>query len=134
MLIKWTKNSRHCDFCKIIMDALSNIIPKPIIEVLNRLEKDEDNRFLWKLTRNKDSMSLIFSCSLHAKSPNKDKDDMEVTGRVTAKPLKHHKKKKKSHSALAHSRCRQRRFLEKKLAGKPDLASPEEDFYCSFSY
>ena len=35
--------------------------------------------------------------------------------------------KNRSPSAMAHSRKRHGRFLEKKLAGKPDLASPEED-------
>ena len=41
-----------------MMDALPNIFPKSIIEVLNRLENDEDNRYSWKLTRNQDSLSL----------------------------------------------------------------------------
>ena len=82
------------------MDALPSIIPKSILEVLNRLENDEDSRFSWKLTRNKDCMSLTVSCSLRVKFPNKDKDDSEVTGRVTAKPVKRRRKKKKSSSAL----------------------------------
>ena len=69
---------------------------------------------------------LTVSCSLRAKCPNKDKDGSEVTGRVTAKPVKHRRKKKKSPSALARSRDRHRRFLQKKLAGKSDLASPED--------
>ena len=42
-------------FEKKMIDALSNIIPKSIIEVLNRLENDEDNQYLWKLMRNQDS-------------------------------------------------------------------------------
>ena len=108
------------------MDALPNIISKSIVEVLNRLKNDEDNRFSWKLTRNKDSLSLTVSCSLRPKSPNKDKDISEVTGRVTAKPVKRRRKKKKSPSALARSRDRHRHFLEKKLAGKPNLPSPED--------
>ena len=37
------------------------------------------------------------------------------------------RKKNRSPSALARSRKRHARFLEKKLAEKPDLASPEED-------
>ena len=47
------------------------------------------------------------------------------TERVTVKPVKRRRKKKKSPSALARSRKKQTRFLEKKLAGKPGLASPE---------
>ena len=44
------------------------------------------------------------------------------------KPVKRRRlKKNRSPSALARSRKRHARFLEKKLAGKPDLASPEED-------
>ena len=96
------------------MDALPNIIPKSIIEALNRLEKDEDNRFSWKLTRNTDSLSLTVSCRLRAKNPHQENDDREVTGRVTAKPVKCRRKKKKSPSALARSRDRHRRFLERK--------------------
>ena len=49
-----------------------NIIPKSTIEVLNRLENDEDNRFSWKLTRYMDSLFLTVSCSLRAKTPKKD--------------------------------------------------------------
>ena len=107
------------------MDELPNIIPKSIVEVLNRLENDEDNRFFWKLSRNKDSLSLTVSCSLRAKNPNKDKGASEVTERVIVKPVKRRRKKKKSPSALARSRDRHTRFLEKKLAGNPGLASPE---------
>ena len=40
--------------------------------------------------------------------------------------MKRRRKKKKFPSALARSMNRHRRFLEKKLAGKPDLASPED--------
>ena len=44
------------------------------------------------------------------------------------KPVKRRRRKKnRSPSALALSRKRHARFLEKKLARKPDLASPEED-------
>ena len=44
------------------------------------------------------------------------------------KPVKRRRRKKnRSPSALARSRKRHARFLEKKLAGKTDLASPEED-------
>ena len=44
------------------------------------------------------------------------------------KPVKRHlQKKNRSPFALARSRKRHTQLLEKKLAGKPDLASPEED-------
>ena len=107
------------------MDELPYIIPKSIVEVLNRLENDEDNRFSWKLLWNKDCLLLIVSCSLRAKNPNKDKGASEVTERVTEKPVKRRQKKKKYPPALARSRERHTRFLEKKLAGKSGLASPE---------
>ena len=109
-----------------MMDALPNIIPKSIIEVLNRLENDEDNRYSWKLTRNQDSLSLTVSCKLPAKTPNKAKDDSEVAGRATVKPVRRRRKKRNSPSALARSRRRHARFLEKKLAGKPDSPSQED--------
>ena len=109
-----------------MMDALPNIIPKSIIEVLNRLENDEDNRYSWKLTRNQDSLSLTVSCKLPAKTPNKAKDDSEVAERATVKPVRRRRKKRNSPSALARSRRRHARFLEKKLAGKPDSPSPED--------
>ena len=72
---------------------------------------------------------MTVSCKLRAKTPIKAKDDSGVTGRTTAKkPVRRHRRKKnRSPSALARSRKRHTRFLEKKLAGKPDLASPEED-------
>ena len=44
------------------------------VEVLNRLENDEDNLFSWKLTRSQDKFSLTVSCKLRAKTPNKAKD------------------------------------------------------------
>ena len=110
------------------MEGLPSVIPKSILEVLNRLENDEDNLFSWKLTRSQDKFSLTVSCKLPAKTPNKAKDDNKVTGRTTVKPVKRRRRKKnRSPSALARSRKRHARFLEKKLAGKPDLASPEED-------
>ena len=63
-----------------------------------------------------------------AKTPNKAKDDNKVTERTSVKPVKRRRRKKnRSPSALAHSRKRHTQFLEKKLAGKPDWASPEED-------
>ena len=111
------------------MDALPSIIPKSIVEVLNRLENDEDNLFSWKLTRSQDSFSLTVRCKLRAKTPNKAKDNnSEVTGRTTsAKPVRRRRRKKnQSPSALARSRKRHARFLENKLAGKPVLALPEE--------
>ena len=111
------------------MDALPSIIPKSILEELNRLENDEDNLFSWKLTRSQDSLSLTVICKLCAKTPNKAKDNnSEVTGRTTtAKPVRRRRRKtNQSPSALARSRKRHASFLEKKLAGKPDLALPEE--------
>ena len=115
------------------MDALSNIIPKSIIEVLNRLENDEDNRYLWKLMRNQDSLSFtvtLVRCKLSAKTPNKAKDDSEVAGSATVKPVRR-QKKRNSPSVLARSMRRHARFLEK-LAGKPDLPLPEDqqDYVC----
>ena len=109
-----------------MMDALPNIITKSIIEVLNRLEKDEDNQYSWKLTRNQDSLWLTVSCKLPAKTPNKAKDDSEVAERATVKPVRRRRKKRNSPSVLARSRRRHARFLEKKLAGKPDSPSPED--------
>ena len=98
------------------MDALPSIIPKSIVEVLNRLENDEDNLFSWKLTRSQDSFSLTVSCKLRAKTPNKAKDNnSEVTGRTTSAKLvrRRRRKKNQSPSALASSRKRHARFLEK---------------------
>ena len=110
------------------MEGLPSVIPKSIVEVLNRLENDEDNLFSWKLTWSQDEFSLTVSCKLPAKTPNKTMDDNKVTGRTTVKPVKRRRRKKnRSPSALARSRKRHTRFLEKKLAGKADLASPEED-------
>ena len=40
--------------------------------------------------------------------------------------MRSHHQNKKSPSGLGHSRKRHAHFLEKKLAGKPDLASPED--------
>ena len=70
------------------MEGLPSVIPKSIVEVLNRLENDEDNLFSWKLTRSQDNFSLTVSCKLPAKTPNKAKDDNKVTGRTTVKPVK----------------------------------------------
>ena len=107
------------------MDALPNIIPKTITEALNRLENDEDNRYSWKLTQNQDSLSLTVSCKRPAKTPNKAKEDSEVGGRATVKPVRRRRKKNNSPS-LTRSRRRHARFLEKKLAGKTDSPSPED--------
>ena len=52
------------------MEGLPSIIPKSIVEVLNRLENDEDNLFSWKLTRSQDKFSLTVSCKLPAKTCN----------------------------------------------------------------
>ena len=119
--------------CKILswkntIEGLPSVIPKLFVEVLYRLENYEDNLFSWKLAWNQDKFSLTVSCKLRAKTPNKSKDDNKVTGRTTVKPVKRRRQKKnRSPSALARSRKRHALFLEKKLAGKPDLASPEED-------
>ena len=81
-----------------------------------------------ELTRSQDKFSLTVSCKLRTKTPNKAKDDNKVTGRTTGKSVRRRRRKKnRSPSALARPRKRHARFLEKKLAGKPDLASPEED-------
>ena len=111
------------------MEGLRSAVPKSIVEVLNRLENDADYLFSWKHTRSQDSFSLTASCKRCAKTPNKAKNDSGVTGRTTAKkPVRRHcRKKNRSPSALARSRKRHARFLDKKLVGKPDLASPEED-------
>ena len=72
---------------------------------------------------------MTVSCKLRAKTPNKAKDNnREVAGRTTsAKPVRRRRRKKnQSPSALARSRKRLARFLEKKLAGKLVLALPEE--------
>ena len=77
-----------------------------------------------------DKFSLTVSCKLCTKTPNKAKDDNkgQPTGRTSVKPVKRRRQKKnRSPSVLARSRKRHARFLEKKLAGKPDLASPEEE-------
>ena len=92
----------------------------------NLLEKDEDNLLSWKLTLSQDKFSLTVSCKPR-KTPNKAKDDNKVNGRTIVKPVKLRRKKNRSPSALGRSRKRHARFLEKKLAVKPDLASPEED-------
>ena len=109
------------------MEELPSVLPKSIVEVLKSLENDDNNLFSWKLTRCQDKFSLTVSCKLHAKTPNKAKDDNKVTGRTTGKPVRRLRRKNRSPSTLARSRKRHARFLEKKLAGKPDLASPEED-------
>ena len=73
---------------------------------------------------------ILINCQLQTsrQTPNKAKDDSELTGHTAAKPVRRRcRKKNRSQSALACSRKRHMLFLEKKLAGKPDLASPEED-------
>ena len=61
-------------------------------------------------------------------NPQQNQGRQQGTGRTTVKPVKRcRQKKNRSPSALARSRKRHARFLEKKSAGKPDLASPEED-------
>ena len=92
--IEWTWISRHRDFWILIMEELPSVIPKSIVEVLNRLENDEDNLFSWKLTRSQDKFSLTVSCKLPTKTPKKAKDDKKVTGRTTVKPVKRRRRKK----------------------------------------
>ena len=69
------------------MEGLRSVIPKSIMEVLNRLENDEDNLLSWQLTLSQDKFSLTVSCKLRAKTPNKAKDDNKVTGRTTGKGM-----------------------------------------------
>ena len=49
------------------MDEIPSVIPKAILEVISRLENDEDNRYTWKLTRNLDSLSFTVNCKFRAK-------------------------------------------------------------------
>ena len=70
------------------MEGLPSVIPKSIVEVLNRLENNEDNLLSWKLMRRQDKFSLTVSCKYPAKTPNKAKDDNKVTGRTTVKTSK----------------------------------------------
>ena len=87
------------------MERLPSVIPKSIVEVLNRLENDEDNLFSWKLTQRQNNLSLTVSCNFPTKSPNKAKDDNNLTRRTTVKPVKRRRRKKnRSPSALARSR------------------------------
>ena len=88
-------------FWKLMMEGLPSVIPKSIVEVLNRLENDEDNLFWWKLTRSQDSFSLTVSCKLRAKTPNKAKDDSGVTGRTTVKKPVRRRRRKKNRSPSA---------------------------------
>ena len=101
------------------MEGLPSVIPKSMVEVLNRLENDEDNLFSWKLTRSQDKFSLTVSCKLPAKTPNKAKDDNKVTGRTTVKPVKRRRRKKnRSPSALACSREETRAIPGKEVCWK----------------
>ena len=103
------------------MDALPSIIPKSIVEELNRLENDEDNLFSWKLTRSQDSLLLTVSCKLCAKTPNKAKDNnSEVTGRTTTAKLVRRRRWKTNQypSALARSRKRHASFHKKEVSWK----------------
>ena len=72
------------------MEGQPSVIPKSIVEVLNRLENDENN-----LTWSQDSFSLTVYFKLRAKTPTKPKDDSEVTGRSSAKPVRRRGRKKK---------------------------------------
>lgn len=130
------------------MEGLPCVIPKLIVEVLNRLENDEDHQFCWKLSKSSEKFTLSISCKLDnssvgAKTQNKDK--VEKTGRivenavkrprnksskprVAENPVRRRRRKKKSPSKLRRSRERRKRFLErKKSSGKPGLASPEDN-------
>ena len=105
---KWQKDGGSCGrrfratviFWKLIMEGLPSVIPKSILEVLNRLENDEDNLFSWTLTRSQDSFSLTVSCKLCAKTPHKAKDDSGVTGRTTVKKPVRRRRRKKNRSPL----------------------------------
>ena len=55
------------------MERLTSVIPKSIVEVLNRLENDEDNLFSWKLTRSQDSFSLTVSCKTSKETSSEEK-------------------------------------------------------------
>ena len=69
---------------------------------------------------------VTLPCKLSAKTPNQATDDSEVTGHATVKPVWRRRwKKGNSPYALANSRKRHAPILEKKLAGKSDLAWPE---------
>ena len=70
--------------------------------------------------QSQDKSSLAVSCKLRAKTPNKATDDNNVTGQTTVKPVMRRRWKSRSPSALARSRKRHPRFLEKKIAGKLD--------------
>ena len=69
---------------------------------------------------------ILIDCQLQTSRQNSQQS--QERQRATAKkPVRRRRRKNRSPSALARSRKRHARFLEKKLAGKPDLASPEED-------
>ena len=90
--------------------------------VLHILASDEDNHFSRDVRRNQGGLSLTVRCSFRAKKSNKAKDVSEFK---TVNPVKR-RRKKKPPSALARSRRRLSRFLEKKSAGNQELASPED--------
>ena len=70
------------------MEGLPSVIPKSIVEVLNRLENNKDNLLSWKLMRSQDKFSLTVSCKHTAETPNKAKEDNKVTGCTTVKTSK----------------------------------------------
>ena len=78
-----------------------------------------------------DSGFILIDCQLQTSHQNSQQSQGQQRGHLTyycEKTVRRRRRKKnRSPSALACSRKRHARFLEKKLAGKPDLASPEED-------
>ena len=74
---------------------------------------------------------ILIDCQLQTSRQNSKQSQGRQRGHRTyyceETVRRRRRKKNRSPSALARSRKRHARFLEKKLAGKPDLASPEED-------
>ena len=91
-----------------------------IVEAQNKLQKDK--------TETHAELPLTVSCNFGTLIiSNKAKHNSDILGRTTAKPVgRRCRNKRKYTSALAHSRNWHPLFLENNLAGKPDLASPED--------
>ena len=53
------------------MEGLPSVIPKSVVEVLNRLENDEDNLSSWKLTRSQGKFLLTQLQTSRQNSPTK---------------------------------------------------------------
>ena len=101
-----------------MIDALPSIIQRSVVEVLNILENDKDNRFSRKLSRYQDSLSI--TRQMQFSRQNAQQSQGRQRSHSTVKPVKRRRKKRKSHSRKRHTR-----FLENRLAFKPGLASPE---------